>query len=129
MKYLCFDLGLSHTGVAISHEGQLAEPLSTIEESDLIRLFQKVLRLIQEVAPDVILIGQPTRGQIHELAQNLHNFLQPQINAQIKLINEDHSTSRAESQFIQTKASLAKRQITQHQAAAAHLLQTCLDNQ
>lgn len=127
MKYICFDLGLSHTGVAISDEGILAEPLTTIHQKDLLKLFSQILKIIQETNPDRVLIGQPRHGQVFELSQNLFNFLQPQTNAQLELISEDHSTRQAEKSFIQKKASLQKRQITQHQAVAAHLLQNYLD--
>lgn len=128
MKYLCFDLGLSHTGVAISYEGQLAQGLTTIDQTDRLKLFNQLLRLIQEHQPDRIVIGQPARGPVHELALNFRHFLEPLTNAAIDFHNEDRSTSQAELKMIETHQSLHHRKAKQHQTAAAHLLQEYLDN-
>ncbi|MBI1872238.1 Holliday junction resolvase RuvX, partial [Candidatus Collierbacteria bacterium] len=56
MIYFGIDPGLSKIGVAISYEGKLAEPLSTIEAHNLIN---QIKELIEKYQPDVIVIGQP----------------------------------------------------------------------
>ena len=40
-KFLCIDPGTAHTGLAISEEGVLAEPLDTVFERDIDKLVGK----------------------------------------------------------------------------------------
>ena len=49
-KYLALDPGLAKIGVAISHEGKLAEPLATFEAHNLIN---QIKNLIEKYQPDV----------------------------------------------------------------------------
>ena len=65
MIYLSLDPGLSQIGVAISHEGKLAEPLTTFESHNLIN---QIKILIEKYHPDVIVIGEPNSGPIKDLA-------------------------------------------------------------
>lgn len=128
MKYLAFDLGLSHTGVAVSHEGQLAETMTTLNIKNVSQLFKQLLQMVKVEKPDVVIIGQPNRGPVHQMALDLETQLLADNPPEIILLNEDRSSSDAERHFVSTGATLAHRKKTQHQAAAAILLQKYLDN-
>jgi RNase H-fold protein (predicted Holliday junction resolvase) len=54
---LCLDLGTAHTGIAISREGILAEPLATVFESNRNKLLGKLTPFIATHNPEKIVIG------------------------------------------------------------------------
>ena len=128
MKYLSFDLGLAHTGVAISHEGLLAQGLTTIETSDLDKLLHHLLNLIAQHQPDRIIIGLPNSGPIKELAQQIQTQIQARVDIESIFVDEDFSTRLAQQALIASNTGRQNRQLKQHQAAAATVLQTYLDN-
>lgn len=126
MKYLCFDPGLAHTGVAISEEGELVEPLTTISTPDRLSLLAKVQNLISLHQPDLTVIGDPGRGPITELSTWLSQELS-QHGHQVELAEEGLSTQVANKHLQESRLSIKKRHTRQHQAAAAVILQSYLD--
>ena len=119
MKYLSLDPGFSHTGIAISHEGQLAEPLSTIHEKDNEKLLQNIKELLKAQNPDIIVIGIPHHGPMVEISENLSKNISVFFSGEIILHPEDLSSSRAKK---------LKSKHSDHALAAAFLLQDYLDS-
>jgi RNase H-fold protein (predicted Holliday junction resolvase) len=76
MKYLCLDLGTAHTGIAISEEGLLATPLTTIYEKKLDPLVGKLKPILEKNKPDVLVIGSPAHGPMVKYTQDLSDQLE-----------------------------------------------------
>lgn len=126
MIYLCLDPGLSHTGIAISYEGTLALPLTTINASSPDKLLNTLNPLIAEHRPDVLVIGQPESGPIHQLSLELSKQLRSR-NYSVVLAPEDDSSRLSQTLLASHRSPQKRRQIA-HQSAAALILQHYLDN-
>lgn len=124
MNILCLDPGLSHTGIAISTEGLLASPLSTIHQKDPQKMEAEIVSLIKKYQPTKIVIGIPESGEISLLAPKLQKTLQSYFpKTEFILYSEDLSSKMAESILSQHKAKK-----DDHQIAAAVILQQYLDS-
>lgn len=126
MKYLCFDLGTSHTGVAISHEGKLASPLATIQSNDNQELLAKIITHITKHQPDLSLVGNPPSGPISDLSLTIVNALISQ-GIKAEQVIEDLSSKVARHHLSQSGRSVSHRHRQEHAAAAAVILQDYLD--
>jgi len=125
MIYLALDPGLSKIGIAISHEGQLAEPLSTIKAHNLIN---QIKELIGKYHPDTIVIGEPDPGSVRDLAIVLHDEIQRVFSGQIVLFPEDLSSKEARRKMVEAGKAKLKRRQDEHASAAALILQDYLDS-
>ena len=129
MIYLCFDLGLSHTGVAISQEGVLVTPLDTIRSKTTFELIKKLSKEIKTHRPDIVVIGQPLHGPINTLALNIKVKLSKIFPQQkIVLFPEDLSSQEASLKLIQSSATKNKRQKLKHSASATLILEDYLNS-
>lgn len=122
--YLSLDPGLSQTGVAISFEGKLAEPLTAFDSHDLIN---QIKVLIEKHHPDVIVIGEPNSGPIKDLALILHDEIKTIFSGQVILHEEDLSSQEATQKMIEGGMAKQRRQGGNHSAAATLILQDYLD--
>ena len=60
MKVLGIDLGDKRTGIAVSDElGIIANPLKTIQVSDIHKLIEEIAAIIKEVGAEKVVIGNP----------------------------------------------------------------------
>lgn len=125
---LCLDLGTAHTGLAISREGILAEPLSTIFENKQDKLLGKLLPFIAKNNPDKVVIGTPKHGPLVAKADEFKKELSKVFVGEIILFPEDLSTRSAKTLMKNSGKSLARRQTEEHQTAAALILQEYLDS-
>lgn len=125
---LCLDLGTAHTGLAISYEGILAEPLATIFETKKEKLLGKLLLFIAKTNPDIIVIGIPHHGPLVEKAQDFQKELATVFSGEIILFPEDLSSRSAKSILKDTGKILSKRIAAEHQTAAAIILEDYLDS-
>ncbi len=124
MVYLALDPGLSQIGVAISHEGKLAEPLTTLEAHNLIN---QIKPLIEKYHPDELIIGEPDPGPVRDLAIVLKDEINRFYTGKIILHPEDLTSQEAAKKMIEGGAARQKRQKGEHAAAAALILQDYLD--
>lgn len=124
---ICLDLGIAHTGIAISREGELSEPLATIYEASQSKIPEKLLPFITKNSPNTIVIGIPSHGPLVDAAKNLKNELQKVFPGEIILFSEDYSSKNARSVMKMTGKTLAERKSDEHQVAAALILQEYLD--
>lgn len=125
---LCLDLGTAHTGLAISHEGILADPLATIYESKLNKLIEKLLPFISEKQPNTIVIGVPNHGPLVEYANSLKKEIEKIFSGEVVLFSEDLSSRSARSLLKETGKTLVRRKHDEHQTAAAIILEDYLDS-
>ncbi|MBI3954664.1 Holliday junction resolvase RuvX [Candidatus Collierbacteria bacterium] len=128
MVYLCLDPGLKHTGVAISHEGILAQPLTTIRTADFDKLISQISSLYRKYQPDVLIIGQPETGPIKLFAKKIFQKLSETLDIKPNLFPEDLSTKKSQLQLRGFTTAGGRRHL-RHQAAAAFILQEYLDSQ
>lgn len=128
MIILCLDPGTAHTGLAISREGILAEPLGTIFEKNLDKLVGKLIPVIARENPDTIVIGRPDHGPMLLVTKDLKEKLASIFNGEILFHTEDLSTQKASSYHSAINASVSKRKQTEHQTASAFILQDYLDS-
>lgn len=125
---LCLDLGTAHTGIAISREGILAQPLSTIFESNKSKLLGHLLPIISQNNPDTIVIGFPNHGPLVEHVANFKKELEKVFVGKIILFSEDFSSRSAKALLKDTGKTLVKRKAAEHQTAAAIILEDYLDS-
>ena len=125
MVYLALDPGLAKIGLAVSHEGQLSQPLDTIDARNLIN---QIIAYLDKYHPDVIVIGEPDPGSIRELAYILRNELQKKFSGQIVFHPEVLSSQEAKKKMLSGGMSKEKRQKGDHAAAAAIILSDYLDS-
>jgi putative transcription antitermination factor YqgF len=121
---LAFDPGLSYIGVAISHEGKLAEPLTTIEAHNLIN---QIKPLIEKYHPNTIVIGEPDAGPVRDLALVLKDEISQIFSGKIILHPEDLSSQEATKKMVEGGMAKQRRREGSHAAAAALILQDYLD--
>ena len=126
MIYLALDPGLSKIGVAISHEGKLAQPLTTIEAHNLIN---QIKPLIEKYHPDELIIGEPNSGPVRDLATALKDEISRFFTGKIILHPEDLSSQEAAKKMVEGGVPKHRRQEGNHAAAAALILQDYLDQQ
>lgn len=127
MVYLCLDLGTRHTGLAVSHEGQLAEPLTVVTARSLDSLLHQLRFYLEKYQPDLIVIGTPAHGPVSALAADVASRLQPSWKT--LLVNEDDSSVMAEKMLRSSGLTPRAAKTKDHQAAAAFILQSYLDSQ
>jgi len=123
--YLALDPGIENTGVAISYEGTLIEPLTTIGSRDQIK---NILRLIKEHKVDVLVIGEPSHGPAKDLALILAEEIKNHFSGKIHLHPEDLSSKRATKKLVESSVPLMKRRTLGHAASAAIILEDFLES-
>jgi putative transcription antitermination factor YqgF len=129
MKYLAFDLGRTHTGVAISYEGQISSPLATLNSSSLAELERQIIHLIDSENPNVIIIGQPATGPFFTIAETIHQQLKSHLpHLECHLHPEDLTSEIAKKKLFESQAKKSRRQTITHAAAAAIILDDFLEN-
>ncbi len=124
MIYLSLDPGLSQVGVAISHEGKLAQPLTTLPAYQLV---DHVKKLIDQHHPDEIIIGEPHSGPIKDLSIILHDEIKRVFSGKVVFYPEDLSSQEATKKMVEGGMAKQKRQGGNHAAAASLILQDYLD--
>jgi putative transcription antitermination factor YqgF len=125
---ICLDLGTAHTGIAISYEGILAQPLTTIFESKRDKLLGKLLPIIAKNHPEKIVIGTPNHGPLVKEVMDFKLQLEKIFSGEIILFPEDLSSRSAKSLLKDTGKTLARRKKAEHQTAAAIILEDYLDS-
>ncbi len=124
MIYLSLDPGLAQIGIAISHEGKLAQPLTTLEAHNLIN---QIKPLLEKHHPDVLVIGEPDPGPVRDLALVLKDEIGAFFKGKILLPPEDLTSQEAAKKMVEGGVAKHHRQQGQHAAAAALILQDYLD--
>lgn len=128
MNILCLDPGTRHTGIAISSDSLLAEPLQTIYEKNLDLLIHKISPLITKYKPQLVVIGQPDHGPLVGYAQDVKNKLSLIYSGEIVLFDENLSSKTARSKMREAGKKSHEIKQREHQTAAAIILQDYLDS-
>ncbi len=79
MKVLALDFGSARTGVAVSDPtGTVARPVSTVTQAVTDAGFGRLLALIRDEEPELIVVGMPLtlRGEHGEQAQETAEFVE-----------------------------------------------------
>jgi putative Holliday junction resolvase len=79
LKVLALDFGSARTGVAVSDPtGTVARPVTTVERAATDAGFAKLLAVIAEEAPELVVVGMPLtlRGEHGEQARETDAFIE-----------------------------------------------------
>lgn len=125
---ICFDVGKSHTGVAISYDHSFVEPLTTIDEKDFQKLIEQIKKIISNYHPDKIVLGIPNHGELVEYVTNLGQIISQNYPDSVVLYNEDQSSQIAQSHLKQLGHSVIKIKQREHQVSASVILSDYLDS-
>lgn len=125
---LCLDPGTAHTGLAISEEGILVTPLTTIFERNIDNLVGKLTPFLAKTNPETLVIGVPKHGPLVSFSDLLAKRLKEIYSGKIVLFPEDLSSSIARSKMREAGKTLAKKKHDEHQTAAAIILEDYLES-
>lgn len=124
--YLGIDLGAKTTGLAIS-EGQLASPYQTITHQSQKEAVEKVSVVVKDLSIRTVVLGF-VEGKIKPLFTNFAKALKAKNpNLDIILWDETLTSGQARQTLIKLHIHQKKRAQKEHEAAAALILQSYLN--
>jgi putative Holliday junction resolvase len=132
MKCLGMDLGSKTLGLATSDRlGLIASPYKTIRYDTMDNLADEVVKLINELKIEVLVLGYPknmnnSEGEAVERVMKFKNILESKTSMNINLIDERLSTVEAEKYLINEDKSRNKRKKIIDSVAASVILDTYL---
>lgn len=132
MKALGMDLGTKTLGLALSDSlGLIASPYKVIRYDDIDILVDEVIKLIDELNIDTLVLGYPknmnnTLGEAIERTNNFKKLLSEKTNIEINLIDERLSTVEAEKYLLNEDKSRKSRKKIIDAIAASIILDTYL---
>ena len=132
MKCLGMDLGTRTLGLATSDKlGMIASPYKTIRYDDINTLVDDVLKIIDELHIEKLVLGYPknmnnTLGEAVNRTDNFKNLLSAKTDLEIVLIDERLSTVEAENILIGSDVSRMGRKKVIDAVAASIILDTYL---
>lgn len=132
MKCLGMDLGTKTLGLATSDKlGLISSPYKTLRYDDINALVSEVLKLIDELKIDTLVLGYPknmnnTLGDAVARTENFKSLLEAQTTLPIHLIDERLSTVEAENVLLAYDISRSGRKKVIDSIAASIILDTYL---
>lgn len=132
MKCLGMDLGTKTLGLATSDKlGLISSPYKTIRYEDINTLVDEVIKLIDELKIEVLVLGYPknmnnTLGFAVERTNEFKKLLEEKTNLEIHLIDERLSTVEAENILLSDDISRKGRKQVIDAVAASIILETYL---
>lgn len=138
MRVLALDVGERHTGVAVSDPtATIARPLETIDHRSMKEVCAAVVRLVQELEIETVVVGRPLSldGHVGPQAQRVDQYaeaLAEQLDVPVVLWDERFSTATADEILRATRKEKARRRARSNgeidAIAAAVILQSYLDS-
>ena len=134
MKYLGLDLGTKTLGLAITDKyGTVSVPYKVLRYSDINKLIDELLIVINEEQIDEVVLGLPKNmnnslGFASERSLNFKSILETKTNKKIHLVDERLSTKEAENILISTNTSREKRKKIIDAYAASIILDTYINS-
>jgi len=132
MKYLALDLGTKTLGLAITDAlGIIATPYKVLRYSDIDKLIDELLVIIEEEKVSELVLGLPKNmnnslGFAAERSLNFKSELEKRCNLKIHLVDERLSTMEAENILLSSDTSRQKRKKVIDAYAASIILDTFL---
>lgn len=133
-RYLGLDLGSVTCGVSESDTGFIARTVETIrfKPDDYNTAMDKVLAIVEEKKPDLIVIGYPLmlnddEGPRAQLCREFGEVLEEESGIRVVLQDERFSTAESENILLEADMSRKKRKKKIDQMAAVTILQRYLD--
>ncbi len=132
MKCLGMDLGTKTLGLATSDKiGLIASPYKTLRYSDIDSLIDEVVRIIDELHIDTLVLGYPKNmnnslGEAVRRTLNFKELLENRVSMPINLIDERLSTVEAENVLLAQDISRGARKKVIDSIAASIILDTYL---
>ena len=133
-RYVGLDLGSVTCGVSESDTGFIARTVKTIRfrPADYNEAMDKVLETINEIKPDIIVMGYPLllnddEGERAQLCREFGEVLEEESGIKVVLQDERFTTKESEAILLQADLSRKKRKKKIDQMAAVHILQYYLD--
>ena len=132
MKCLGMDLGTKTLGLATSDRlGMISNPYKTIRYDNIDSLVDEVVKLIDELHIEVLVLGYPknmnnTLGEAVNRTMNFKEKLESRVDMKINLIDERLSTVEAENILLSSDVSRMGRKKVIDSVAASIILDTYL---
>ena len=132
MKYLAIDLGDKRTGVAVGDDDtSVVSPLTVIEASDVDERWRRVRTVVEEHAPDALVVGLPLNmdgsdGPRAKSARAFANELHDLTGLPVHLTDERLTTFAADHQMARTGLTHAQKKRHRAALAAGQILQDFL---
>ena len=135
-RYIGLDLGSVTCGVSKSDTGFLAQAVKTIRfaSDDYDEAIDKILELLKEEKPDLIVMGYPLlenddEGPRAKLSREIGEIIEQESGIKVVLQDERCTTKDSEEMLISFNVSRKKRKKIIDQQAAVRILQYYLDKQ
>lgn len=132
MKCLGMDLGTKTLGLAVSDKlGMIANPYKTLKYDDINILVQEVLKIINELNIQVLVLGYPKNmnnslGDAVKRTEEFKCLLETKTSMNVELIDERLSTVEAENILLGADVSRSGRKQVIDAVAASVILDTYL---
>lgn len=135
MKYIGLDLGSVTCGVSKSETGLIAGHVLTIrfKKDDYDEAIDKILKLVENEKPDIIVMGYPLLENDDEgpralLSREVGEIIEQESGIKVVLQDERNTTKDSEEFLIAANVSRKKRKKVIDQQAAVRILQYYLDS-
>jgi putative holliday junction resolvase len=134
MRYICLDLGKKRVGVAVSESGLIASPHTVLYVTKRDKLIQEILRLIEKIEAEKLIIGLPLHLNGDEgieagRARDFAAEIQRHTSIPIEFMDERLSSVEAERLMMLEGMRRDKRKANIDARAAAIILQSYLDRE
>ncbi len=132
---MAFDFGLERIGVAIGNTMlKIPHPLTTITGNNKYVKLEQIAVLIEKWNPQLLVVGMPSMNadvnsigiQKKQLIDSINNFarmLRNKFSLDTQLVNEEYSSSLAESQLYEQGISSRSHKGKLDQLAACNILE------
>lgn len=134
MRYLAIDLGDKRTGLAVGDdETRIATPLTIIEARGEGQRIDRLASVIEEHAPDVLVVGLPldmtdTEGPAARKVRAFAGLLTQRFGLPVRFVDERLSSYAADQLMARTGLTHQGKKARRDAVAAAVILQTFLDS-
>ncbi len=127
MQILAIDYGTKKIGLAKSAEAKFAEPMYVVRISQGDSLLEKIKKIVDKEAPQLIVFGNPG-GKNEEAIKNFVDKLSKVTKIPVKLVDETLTTQDAIDYAIEAGIKKKKRRGMEDAYSATLILQRYLDS-
>ncbi len=126
-NFLGIDFGTQYLGLAFS-SGYLAEPLITLQFTNLQEVIAKLIKIIQKRRINKVIVGLP-EGRLERRIKSFTKELRKLTSVPVAFVDETLTTYEAKKKMAEAGNSKFRKKRKEHEIAACLILQEYLETQ